>query len=144
LAHKLLIFGLPGAGKTYLATRLHELLPSTWFNADMIRKKFDDWDFSEEGRARQATRMKDMAETADTELAICDFICPTEELRAIFDADTSIWIDTIQEGRFEDTNKVFEKPSKFTKRIPYFFTDEEINDLAEWLRKDRLNGDKNV
>jgi len=132
--HKILIFGLPGAGKTYLASRLHNLLPSIWINADEVRKKYNDWDFSEEGRLRQATRIKRLAKEANTLFVICDFICPTEELREMFDADTSIWVDTIQEGRFEDTNKVFVKPLSVTKRIPYFYTDEEINDLAQWLK----------
>lgn len=133
MTHKILVFGLPGAGKTYLATRLHELLPSTWINADATRKKFDDWDFSEAGRERQATRMRGLAEQSDQAFAICDFICPTTKLRKIFNADSSIWLDTIQEGRFEDTNKMFVKPTQFDKRIPYFYTDEEITELAKWL-----------
>lgn len=114
---KILIFGLPGSGKTTLAKYLVELLgPTTvWYNADEVRTKYDDWDFSDEGRLRAATRMKDLMNKAadDGFDVICDFICPTNEYRELFDDDTyRIWMDTIDEGRFEDTNKMFEKPNQ--------------------------------
>ena len=140
MAHRILVFGLPGAGKTHLATRLHDLLPSTWLNADNVRKQFDDWDFSDAGRERQATRMRQLADESGEPFVICDFVCPTVKLREIFAADTSIWIDTIQEGRFEDTNKLFVKPTRFDKRVPYFYTDDEINELAHWIKTERAEG----
>ncbi len=112
---KILIFGLPGSGKTTLAKYLVDFLgPDTvWYNADEVRTKYDDWDFSDEGRLRAATRMRDLME--ESHLAgfdvICDFICPTNELRELFDDKTyRIWVTTIEAGRFEDTNKLFEYP----------------------------------
>jgi adenylylsulfate kinase len=73
-----------------------------------------DWDFSEEGRLRQSLRMKSIAdfESSHNRIVICDFVCPTKETRKIFEADITIWLDTIDEGRFEDTNALFEPPSK--------------------------------
>ena len=56
--------------------------------------------------------MKQLADDADTKYVICDFVAPTDQIRKLFDADFSIWMDTIEEGRFEDTNKVFQKPKK--------------------------------
>ena len=110
---KILIFGLPGSGKTTLAKYLVDLLgeDTTWYNADEVRNQYNDWDFSEEGRLRQATRMRDLMEQAKGDV-ICDFVCPTKEYRELFGDDVfKIYMDTIEEGRFEDTNKIFEPPS---------------------------------
>ena len=111
---KILVMGLPGSGKTYLSERLQPLLESAWFNADKVRSMAGDWDFSEEGRLRQSLRMKSIAdfESSHNRIVICDFVCPTKETRKIFEADITIWLDTIDEGRFEDTNALFEPPSK--------------------------------
>ena len=81
----------------------------------MIRKEANDWDFSEEGRKRQAIRMADFAKNLKDggNNVIADFICPTPEARNLFPADYIVWVDTIKEGRFEDTNKMFVKPEKF-------------------------------
>ena len=99
---KILVMGLPGSGKTYLSERLQPLLESAWFNADKVRSMAGDWDFSEEGRLRQSLRMKSIAdfESAHNRIVICDFVCPTKETRKIFEADITIWLDTIEEGRF--------------------------------------------
>ena len=107
--------GLPGAGKTTLANELAKLIDCKRLNADEIRKAANDWDFSEEGRKRQAKRMCDEALKIKKEgnNVIADFICPTPEARKLFSADYTIWVDTIKEGRFDDTNKMFVKPEKY-------------------------------
>ena len=107
--------GLPGAGKTTLANELAPLLKAKRVNADEIRKAADDWDFSEEGRIRQSKRMAENAIKLKNEgnYVIADFICPTPEARNLFPADIIIWVDTIKEGRFDDTNQMFVKPEKY-------------------------------
>ena len=112
---KILIMGLPGSGKTTLASELVPLLKAKWLNNDKVRKSANDWDFSEEGRSRQAKRMADLAEKYKKEGShvVCDFICPTPKARELFKADFVVWVDTIKKGRFEDTNQMFVKPVKF-------------------------------
>ena len=107
--------GLPGAGKTTLASQLVPLLKAKWLNADEVRKEANDWDFSVEGRVRQAKRMWSKAEEYKNQghHVVADFVCPTPEARSLFPADYTIWVDTINEGRFDDTNKMFVKPSKY-------------------------------
>ena len=107
--------GLPGAGKTTLANELAKLIESKRLNADEIRRAANDWDFSEEGRTRQAKRMSDAALKLKNEgnNVIADFICPTPEARSLFPADYIIWVDTIKKGKFDDTNAMFVKPEKF-------------------------------
>ncbi len=111
--------GLPGAGKTTLADELAPLLNAKRLNADEIRKAANDWDFSEEGRKRQAKRMAEHALKLknDGNYVVADFICPTPEARSLFPADFVIWVDTIKEGRFEDTNQMFIKPEKFNFHV---------------------------
>ena len=110
---KILVMGLPGSGKTYLTERLQPILKAAWYNADKVREMANDWDFSDKGRKRQSERMRAFAdfEKRNGRIVICDFVCPTKETRQEFDADITIWMDTISEGRFEDTNKIFVKPS---------------------------------
>jgi len=112
---KILVMGLPGSGKTTLATVLARELGCAHYNADKVREQFNDWDFSAEGRLRQAHRMSDLAD--QHEMAICDFVCPLPEMRNIFNADFVIWVDRIESGRFEDTNKVFVPPEKWDYRV---------------------------
>jgi hypothetical protein len=119
---KILVMGLPGSGKTFFAKNLFNHFISNnktveWFNADEIRKKFDDWDFSEQGRIRQSKRMHDLASKSKSDYVICDFIAPIEEMRHNFKADWVIWMDTIEKGRFEDTNKMFQPPELYDFRI---------------------------
>ena len=130
---KILIMGLPGSGKTYLAQRLQPLLNSAWFNADKVREMANDWDFSPEGRERQSLRMKSLAdyESENKRIVICDFICPTSETRKMFDPDIVIWLDTIKEGRFEDTNKLFEKPKNIDFRVTEWNDKNHINIAAD-------------
>ena len=116
---KILIMGLPGAGKTTLASKLVPLIDAKWLNADEVRKEADDWDFSDEGRKRQAKRMADFAEKFKKEghNVVADFVCPTEKARELFNPDFIIWVDTIKKGRFEDTNKIFVQPKTFDVRV---------------------------
>ena len=115
----ILVMGLPGAGKTTLANELAPKLNAKRLNADEVRKAANDWDFSEEGRKKQSKRMSELALKLKNEgnHVIADFICPTPEARSLFPADIVIWVDTIQEGRFEDTNQMFVKPEKFNFHV---------------------------
>jgi adenylylsulfate kinase len=126
---KILVMGLPGSGKTYLTERLAPLLDAAWYNADKVREMANDWDFSEEGRTRQSNRMRTFAdfEKSHGRFVICDFVCPTKSTRENFNADIVIWMDTIQEGRFEDTNKLFQNPENVTYHI------------KEWNDKNHIN-----
>ena len=112
---KILIMGLPGSGKTTLASELVPLLNAEWINNDKVRKAANDWDFSEEGRIRQAKRMANLAEKHKQKgkYVVCDFICPTPKARELFNGDYIIWVDTIDKGKFDDTNAMFVKPEKF-------------------------------
>jgi hypothetical protein len=147
--------GLPGAGKTFLATALKkfletnstirhmpmsrainmEMTPSAysctvdWFNADDVRKRFNDWDFSREGRIRQSIRMADFALSCTSDYVICDFVAPLVEMRNNFKADWTIWVDTIAAGRFEDTNRAFVEPEVYDFRI----TEQDAEKWAEFV-----------
>ena len=138
---KILIFGLPGSGKTWLAERLQKRLECAWFNADEIRRMANDWEFSEAARYRQAHRMASIAnnEKYHDRTVICDFVCTTEVTRAIYDADYTVWMDTISRGRFEDTNDMFETPEKVDYHVEKWFdnTDEALADAIE--RHIRIN-----
>ena len=126
----ILIMGLPGSGKTTLANELAPLLNAKRLNADEVRKEANDWDFSEEGRKRQAKRMADFALKLreNGNYVIADFICPTPEARNLFPADYVVWVDTIKEGRFEDTNKMFINPEKYDLRV-------NSQDAKKWAPK---------
>jgi adenylylsulfate kinase len=155
MPQRILIMGLPGAGKTFLATALKkfletnstirhmpmsrainmEMTPSAysctvdWFNADDVRKRFNDWDFSREGRIRQSIRMADFALSCTSDYVICDFVAPLVEMRNNFKADWTIWVDTIAAGRFEDTNRAFVEPEVYDFRI----TEQDAEKWAEFV-----------
>jgi adenylylsulfate kinase len=119
MSYRILIMGLPGAGKTTLALNLlNYFSPDVlWLNADEIRRKFNDWDFSKSGRIRQSRRMREIADVSNREYIIADFVCPLQEMRDIYDPDFLIWVDTIAEGRFQDTNQVFVPPDQYDVRV---------------------------
>ena len=128
--------GLPGSGKTFLTERLVPLLNAAWYNADKLREMSNDWDFSNEGRLRQSKRMRTFAdfEKSNNRYVVCDFVCPTKETRDNFDPDILIWMDTIKEGRFEDTNRLFESPDKVDFHITEW-NDHNHSDIAKKILK---------
>ena len=130
----ILIMGLPGSGKTTLASELVPLLKAKWLNADEVRKEANDWDFSAEGRTRQAKRMWSKAQEYKNQgnHVVADFVCPTPAARALFPADFIIWVDTIKEGRFDDTNKMFVKPEKYN----YHVTTQDAKNWAPKILKE--------
>ena len=159
-AQRILIMGLPGAGKTYFAQRLkywleqncemnlarlaqHEVAPTDlgarvdWFNADDVRRRFNDWDFSREGRIRQSLRMLEFAMKCTGDYVICDFVAPLPEMRGNFQADWTIWIDTIDEGRFEDTNRAFVPPEMYDFRITEQNAEHWAAVVGEHIRDNR-------
>jgi adenylylsulfate kinase len=139
---RVLIMGLPGSGKTTLANEIyHELQKSNlsiaYFNADKVREEYGDWDFSQEGRIRQAKRMRLLCDSSECDITIADFVAPTEEIRDIFGADFVIWMDTIQVSRYSDTNRAFQSPKKYQIQINRF----DYSCQAEIIKKvlDKFN-----
>ena len=150
---KILVMGLPGSGKTYLAQalktylesnsgiknmpahRMQDIVPASykcsvdWFNADDVRKRFNDWDFSKEGRIRQSLRMAEFALKSTGDYVICDFVAPLVEMRNNFKADWTVWVDTIDQGRFDDTNKAFIPPKEYDFRV----TEQNAEKWAEFI-----------
>lgn len=131
---KILVMGLPGSGKSTFSEKLMLAVGSSrdvdWFNADDIRSQSNDWDFSSQGRMRQCLRMKQLADTATEKhmVSISDFVCPTRELRKAFDPDLVIWMDTIKESRYLDTNQLFETPSA----DEYDFRITDYSSITSW------------
>ena len=105
--------GLPGSGKTTLAKKVVRLLKADWLNADQIRGKYNDWDFSREGIIRQVKRMRNLAKKSKKKYIVADFICPMQEQIKIFKPNFIFWMDTIKKSRFKNMNKIFKKPKKY-------------------------------
>jgi hypothetical protein len=148
MKQRILIMGLPGSGKTYLAEALKKYMETNsdffnspaetlygsratvaWFNADDVRKRYNDWDFSAEGRIRQSHRMRELADDTGADFAICDFVAPLVEMRNNFKADWTIWVDTIREGRYADTNAAFVEPEQYDFRV----TEQDADKWAEFI-----------
>ena len=132
---KILIFGLPGSGKTTLAKPFAELVGGIHINADEVRTRYDDWDFTQGGRMRQAQRMRHLADgvVMAGKIAVADFVCPTENARLEFDPDYTVWMDTIDKGRFDDTNAMFQKPAKCNYHVKSWFTDthQQLSEVVQ-------------
>lgn len=131
---KILIFGLPGSGKTTLAKPLAKLLGGVHINADEVRTQYNDWDFTPEGRMRQAQRMKYLSDgvVKAGKIVVTDFVAPTKQARDEFGADYTIWMNTIDAGRFEDTNKMFVKPDSadVDYEVAVWFDDTHVQLLS--------------
>ena len=134
--------GLPGSGKTTLAKHLVPMFNAVWLNADEVRKEADDWDFSPEGRQRQSLRMRTLAEKAVNEnrVVVADFVCPTQQTRKEFGADYTIWMNTIKEGKFDDTNKMFEAPNDYDFKVSH----KEADMWAFLIKQDILDKHGNL
>lgn len=124
---RILIMGLPGSGKTTLALNLFAMLSpyALWLNADEVRTKFNDWDFSEQGRLRQSQRMREIADVSHQDYVIADFVCPLPAMRDIYAADYTVWVDTIYSSIYEDTNRMFEPPEYYDLHVT-------TQDAAKW------------
>ena len=149
MTQRILIMGLPGSGKTTLAGALKRYLELhgdisysralnefinprvevNWFNADDIRRKYNDWDFSNDGRIRQSLRMFQFSMESGGDYVICDFVAPLVEMRNNFKADWTIWVDTIREGRYADTNAAFVEPEQYDFRV----TEQNAEKWAEFI-----------
>jgi len=140
---KILIFGLPGSGKTTLAKPFADLIGGVHINADEIRSHYADWDFTPEGRMRQAARMRYLADgvVRAGKVAVADFVCPTEQARSEFNPNFTVWMDTIKEGRFEDTNAMFVKPPHCDYHVEGWFSDTHevlLKVVQRWMERNNV------
>ena len=127
--------GLPSSGKTTLAKELSKAINAIHLNADEMRNKvWTDLTFKYTDRLIQAQRMGALSDMLNAQgyNTIADFVCPTEEARKKFGKAFVVWVDRIKESRFEDTNKLFEKPKKVDVHIKYEHT---INQQIEMILK---------
>jgi adenylylsulfate kinase len=128
------VIGLPGSGKTSLSLELCNRLNAIHLNADEVRNDLSkDLGFSKEDRVEQARRMGALSRllSKQNQIVVADFVCPTEETRQVFgQADFVIWVDRIEQSRYEDTNTIWEKPTKYDIQIKNGKTvDEEVEEI---------------
>lgn len=140
---KILICGLPGSGKTTLAKELKSYLEKmgftvAWYNADEVRKTFNDWDFTLEGRLRQSDRMRQLANMCDVDFVICDFVAPLKLMRDKFAADYTIWMDTIESSRYNDTNKIFQRLDTYDLKITNWDTATTVKLVTKMITTSNL------
>ena len=145
---KILIFGLPGSGKTKLAKPFADLIGAVHINADAVRTQYEGpdmtkWNFSLEGRMQQSQRMRHLADgvVMAGKVAVADFVCPTEQTRKEFEPDYTVWMDTISRGRFEDTNDMFETPEKVDYHVANWFDDTHTQLMPvvqRWMEKNNV------
>lgn len=127
----ILIMGLPGAGKTALATALAIKIKAVHWNADDIRGNINkDLGYSEDDRIEQATRLGWLSQKVISTgyPVVSDFVCPIPKCRDAFGSAFLIFIDRINESRFQNTNNIFVPPTTYNIRIVFGMTiDEEID-----------------
>ena len=130
---RILIIGLSGSGKTTLAKALTKELNAKHLNADEIRTQYNDWDFSDAGRLRQAHRIKNLSDKHD--LVVCDFIAPKAIHRHLVDADILVWMDTVKSSQYKDTDAIFEQPTNYQ----FKFTEKNIENnckvIIDYIQK---------
>jgi len=126
---KILIMGLPGSGKTWLGSKLGQKFGVPYWDADDIRRIYSDWDFTPQGRERQALRMRKLAEV--NPISISGFVCPLPGYRRHFFPDKLIWMDTVQESEYKDTNKIFTPPAKYDLRITKWIDENQLYKCLE-------------
>jgi adenylylsulfate kinase len=143
---KILICGLPGSGKSTIGKPFAELIGGIWINADEVRKEYDDWDFTPEGRMRQAMRMKFLSDgvVMAGKVAVADFICPTKAARESFNADYTVWMDTIKFGKYEDTNLMYERltSDEYNYHVSRWFekAEEQLAEVVTTYMKRKIEG----
>lgn len=130
--------GLPGSGKTTIAKKIVKKLKADWFNADKVRKKYNDWDFSKKGVIRQVQRMTLLANKSKKNFVVADFVCPLHKQIKIFKPNFIIWMDTINKSRFENMNKMFNKPKKWNLRLKKKNIKINSNKIFKKLVKDKI------
>ena len=136
--------GLPGSGKTYLAKRFSKIVNAEWLNADRIRGKYNDWDFTQQGIIRQVKRMRNLAQISKKKIVVADFVCPLKKQIDIFKPDIIVWMDTIQKGRFKSMNKLFKPPKKYHLRIKEKNIDLNLIKLTDKLKSYKWDNKKST